>query len=494
MDNLRRLLLGAVIFYCSALPALAVDMSSTQTLLKPAATGVPWSTSEIAHLRRDIDKIIASAPTLRGSHLGFIAADTATGKILYSRNADDTMMPASNFKLLVGSTALRRLGTDFAYKTEVFSDGTNVYLRGGGDVQLTPKDLDDAAAALATQGIKSLPGAVVTDASYFDSQRYGFGWSWDDLPYYYAPVVTALDLDENVVHIRFKPGATVGAPMQLQVSPVSSTYTIENDATTGPPTSKDTTDIVRIWDKPRTIAITGNYPLGAKESGDVDPAAPDPESLAGDVFVQALQAHGIPVAGGSHSGLTPPGAKLLWSHDSQKFPGLLAQFWYPSDNLMGEVMLKQLGVLPGGSPGTDERGIPVEQAFLKSIGVDPATVTIADGSGLSQYDRITPRDLLAILQADWNGPSRDVVLNALPVAGVRGTLARSYVGTAAEKQVFAKTGSISHVRTISGFLRTRRHGAVTFSFMLNDWMEDPPHASEALEKVHVAIFSRIIKD
>src|SRR5260370_351337 len=69
----------------------------------------------------------------------------------------------------------------------------NIYLRGGGDALLRSKDLDDAAAALAAQGVKSISGALITDASHYDAQRWGYGWSWDDLPYYYAPVVTALE-------------------------------------------------------------------------------------------------------------------------------------------------------------------------------------------------------------------------------------------------------------------------------------------------------------
>jgi PBP4 family serine-type D-alanyl-D-alanine carboxypeptidase len=180
----------------------------------------------------------------------------------------------------------------------------------------------------------------------------------------------------------------------------------------------------------------------------------------------------------------------LFSHASEKLPALLADFWYPSDNLMGELFLKTLGVLKSGAPGTDEHGAAVERDYLKSIHVDPATVTIADGSGLSQYDRITPRDLLAILQSDWNGPYRNIVLDALPVAGVRGTSKSAYLGTPAEKHVFAKTGSISHVRSISGYLRTRRHGAVTFSFMTDDWMEELGD----LAKLRADLFSRIITD
>jgi D-alanyl-D-alanine carboxypeptidase/D-alanyl-D-alanine-endopeptidase (penicillin-binding protein 4) len=159
---------------------------------------------------------------------------------------------------------------------------------------------------------------------------------------------------------------------------------------------------------------------------------------------------------------------------------------------MGELFLKELGVVQGGEPGTDANGRILEQAYLKSIGIDPFTVTISDGSGLSQYDRITPRDLLTILQADWNSPNRDVVLDALPVSGVRGTLKSAYLKTPAERAVFAKTGSISHVRTISGYVITKTHGPVTFSFMVNQWMdEDQPGGAGRLAKVRADLFSHI---
>lgn len=474
-------------------------LGAAPPLQNPAPGGVPWNARQTARLRRDIAHIL-SAPALRGAQVGLLVQDTARGTLLYSQNADQEFMPASNFKLLVGSAALQRLGTNFAFVTNVASDAPaqdgvvsgNIYLHGGGDAHLTAKDLDDAAAALAAQGIKRVNGALVTDPTRYDSQRYGYGWSWDDLPYYYAPVVTALELEEGVVHMTFSPGPAAGTLAVLRVWPQSSAYTIDNELVTGPAGSKDTSEIVRPWNKPDTIEITGSYPLGAKESGDVNPAVPDPQSYAGDVFARALAAHGITVAGGVHDGKMPGTATLLWSHDSEPMPKLMADFWYPSDNLMAELFLKELGVVQAGEPGTDEHGIALEQNFLRSLHINPDTVTISDGSGLSQYDRITPRDLVTILQADWNGPNRKVVLDALPVAGVRGTLEHAYVGTPAERAVFAKTGSISHVRTISGFVQTRTHGPITFSLLINQWMGgQQPGGPEALAKVRAALFSHL---
>lgn len=497
--NLLAFALCTALLVCSPSPAHAAGTSAVAALQRPAPGGRPWSAAQIAAVRKALAAQLR-APTLRGAHVGLLIFDTVRGTPIFARNADDEFMPASNFKLIVGSASLQRLGLGFAFTTTVLADGPvrdgtlegSLYLHGGGDAHLTAADLDAAAAALAAQGIKRVSGSVVTDASYFDSQRYGFGWSWDDLPYYYAPVVSALELEEGTVHIFMTPGSSAGAPVQLRVFPASSAYTIDNRLITGPASSKDTSNIVRPWDEPRTIELTGSYPLGAKESGDIAAAVPDPPSYAGDVFARALAAHGIAVAGAMRAGQAPAGATVLWTHASERLPQLLADFWYPSDNLMGELFLKQLGVVQGGEPGTDANGILLETQFLRSIGVDPATVTIADGSGLSQYDRITPRDLTQILQADWNAPYRDVMLDALPVAGVRGTLRYAYIHTPAEFNVWAKTGSISHVRTISGFVKTKDHGPVTFSFLLNDWMgAQEPGGPAALAKVRAAIFSEL---
>ncbi|HEX5274373.1 MAG TPA: D-alanyl-D-alanine carboxypeptidase/D-alanyl-D-alanine-endopeptidase [Candidatus Rubrimentiphilum sp.] len=494
-----RSIAACLVLALTALPAHAADMSSVASVAKPAPGGVPWKAAQIAALHRTIEKLLAGS-TLRGAQVGFIAIDTVRGNALYSQNADQEFMPASNFKLLVGSTALNIFGTRFAYTTSVVSDGApqngaiagNVYLQGGGDALLTAKDLDDAAAAVAAQGVTSISGSVVTDATHFDNVRYGYGWSWDDLPFYYAPVVTALELEDGVVHMYFSPGAAPGDPASIALQPATGAFTLDNRLVTGEPKSKDTSELVRPWDQPTTIRITGSYPAGAKTSGDVHPAVPDPQSYAGDVFAKALAAHGVTVAGAMQSGKAPSGATVLWNKHSEAMPQLLADFWYPSDNLMGEMFLKELGFRLKGAPGTVGNGIVLENQYLKSAGIDPATVSISDGSGLSQYDRITPRDLLLILQNDWNSPNREVVLDALPVAGVRGTLKGSYKGTIAQGNVFAKTGSISHVRTISGFVKTKTHGPVTFSFMINQWMgEDRPHGAADLATLRGAVLAAI---
>ncbi len=482
--------------------AHAIDMSSVATVVKPKPGGRPWTPAQIASLNRYVDRHILTAPTLRGSLIGLLIVDTVRGTVLYSKNADADFMPASNFKLLVGSAVLRKLGPDFAFVTRVEADTAppdgvvhgNLYLRGGGDALLKAQDLDDAAAALAAQGLRHVDGALITDESHYDSQRYGFGWSWDDMPFYYAAVISALELEDGVVHATMTPGSSVGAPVGLDVWPQTGAFTIENRLTTGPAGSKDTSDLVRPWDAPRTILLTGSYPLGSKTSGDIRAAVPDPATYAGDVFLRALQKRGIVVDGGIRPGVTPSAAQILWTHRSAKLPELLADFWYPSDNLMGELFLKELGVAQAGEPGSDANGIVAEQRFLKSIGVDPASVAITDGSGLSHYDHITPADFVKILQADWNSPYRDIVLNALPVPGVRGTMRKAYTGTPAVGNAFLKDGTISNVRTLSGYVKTKTHGPITFSWQINSWMgREAPTGRAALARLRAQFLSHFVK-
>jgi D-alanyl-D-alanine carboxypeptidase/D-alanyl-D-alanine-endopeptidase (penicillin-binding protein 4) len=174
-------------------------------------------------------------------------------------------------------------------------------------------------------------------------------------------------------------------------------------------------------------------------------------------------------------------------------PQLLSEFWLPSDNLMGELFLKELGAARLGEPGTFANGIAVEDEYLRSIGIDPATLSITDGSGHSAYDRITPRDLVTILQSDWNGAHHSIVIDALPEAGVRGTLKDAFTGTSLDGKVFAKTGTHRHARALSGFLQTDDHGPVTFSLLVNDWLGDDRSGGNAdLRKAQAAVLSAFL--
>ncbi|HEY2553610.1 MAG TPA: D-alanyl-D-alanine carboxypeptidase/D-alanyl-D-alanine-endopeptidase, partial [Candidatus Cybelea sp.] len=273
----------------------------------------------------------------------------------------------------------------------------------------------------------------------------------------------------------------------------SGAFVIENRVTTAAAGSGDTTDVARPWDSPLTIRIVGSYPAGAPESDDLAPSVPDPERYAGDIFLRALRDAGIAVAGGVRSGVTPVRRSTLWQHDSVALPQLLSEFWLPSDNLMGELFLKELGASHAGEPGTYANGIVREQEYLRSLGIDPATVAIADGSGLSVYDRVTPRDLVTVLRSDWNGSARESVLAALPEAGVRGTLKRDFAGSALAGRLYAKTGSMRHTRALCGYIDATAHGPVSFSLLVNGWLGDEePGGAAALAGAEADLLSAFL--
>jgi D-alanyl-D-alanine carboxypeptidase/D-alanyl-D-alanine-endopeptidase (penicillin-binding protein 4) len=457
--------------------------------------------------QRAIDATL-TAKTLIGAHVGILAVDAASGAVLYARGADDDFVPASTFKLIVGSAALARLGRSFTFATEVDAAGSiadgvlngDLYIRGGGDAQLSLDDLDAAAAAVARAGVRQVTGALVGDASRYDAPRYPLGWSIDDIPYEYAAVPSALSLGLNVAHIRVLPGEAIDAPSVLRVEPQTGAFTVENATVTGTRGSPDSTDLARPWDRPQTIRAIGSYPLGAPLSDDLEPAVPDPPAYAADLFVRALAAHGVMVAGGIRFGPAPTGTTSLWTHQSKPLAAVLRDFWPPSTNLIGEQLLEELGsqaarrTIAGSARGTDtrERGISNETDWLRSIGVDPTTLTIADGSGLSEYDRITPRALVTILRADWRGPLRDAVMAALPVAGVSGTLRSTFTHPPLKGAIYAKTGTTNHARLLAGYARTQRGQTVVFALMVNDWMDGSADAQRSLNAARAAVLDALV--
>jgi D-alanyl-D-alanine carboxypeptidase/D-alanyl-D-alanine-endopeptidase (penicillin-binding protein 4) len=253
--------------------------------------------------------------------------------------------------------------------------------------------------------------------------------------------------------------------------------TFSNKTRTVPAGKDDTTDVTT--GPCADIVIFGDVPMG--QPARVNAAVDQPEALALMYFTDALRKRGVeiipppndfvPIPGviDAPYTATAPGTQL-WRLDGEPLATLLADMWLPSDNLIAEELLREIDVVANARAGTLAGGAALERAWLRGFGVDPATITIADGSGLSQYDRITPRALVGVLLHDWRGAGRDTVLNALPVAGMRGDLRNAMRGTAAEGRVFAKTGSMAHVRGLAGYVATRTHGTVIFALSIDDWI------------------------
>jgi D-alanyl-D-alanine carboxypeptidase/D-alanyl-D-alanine-endopeptidase (penicillin-binding protein 4) len=497
------LIAGASIACAS--PALAVDRSLGADVPKPSASGDQWTDAEIAALDANLDIAVAGSKTLAGAHVGAYAIDARDGRVLYERNQDDAFQPASTLKLVVGSAALDKLGPTFRFRTDatienVIVNGTlrgRLTLHGTGDVLLDDAALATLPAALRAAAIDEIAQDVVAAD---DPLQYLPGWALDDLPWSYAAPVTALGYADDRVTVTVTPGAKPGDPVSTQVEPWGATvrdangcaprelsFCIVVSATTGAAATPSTLDALRPIDRPNEVDVTGALAAGAQPEK-LSLAVPSPPRFAAAAARRAIVAGGVrignrePVAARATEDASTP--RVVWSHDSEPLSDLLADLWLPSDNMLAEELLHAVGTEAPAARGTTEAGIAWEKGWLGKLGVDTGSaLALVDGSGLSAYDRVTPRDLVLILRHDWDGPYHDVVLDALPIAGVRGTLKSSFVGTAAERHVFAKTGTLSHVSTLAGYVATAKHGAVIFAFQVDDWVGEAADLSDARGRV-----------
>lgn len=479
--------------------ALALLGAAPAVIVRPQTAGEAWNGSDVSKLHTDVDALLATDTSVRGAHVGVLALETKTGAQLYERNSEDEFQPASTLKLLVGSVALDRLGSAYRFSTRLERLGDRLVIRAGGDPLLVTSDFDAALQALRSAGLTSASGLTV-DASRYATAPYPAGWVWDDFAYDYAAPVSAAALDGNTVTYSIMPADAVGEPVRIAsgrsfVVPDKACPGIVDRATTAPANAAATIDTETLM--PGCAAVTGSLPLGgARET--VDIAVTNPVAHLEAAFIARLNGVGSgftfgngPGSGERTSGGSAGGGALtLWQHDSLPLGTWLGPaLWIPSDNFVAEQLLCEVGYVASGAPGSTAGGLNVERTWLLTNGIDPLTTTLADGSGLSQYDRITPRALVAILQHDWNGPNRELVLDSLPVGGARGTI-EGISGTPAAGRVFAKTGSMSHVRGLAGYLATARHGAVTFAFTVDDWNGDYAQ----LAALRARVLARIVTD
>jgi D-alanyl-D-alanine carboxypeptidase/D-alanyl-D-alanine-endopeptidase (penicillin-binding protein 4) len=480
-------------------PAWAVDRTIGAAVPKPAASGAPWTDLQISALSANLDLALSGAATLRGAHVGVYAIDAHDGRVLFERAQDDLFQPASTLKLVTGSAALDILGEQQRFHTELLLDrstdggGDVLVLRGGGDPFLTKADFAAAADAYAATKPAVVHRQLLIDDRRYAPASYAPGWTWDDFAYGYAPLVSALPFSENTVHLTVTPAATEGKRAVVAADPIGVVGTFVEGcgfgsqlhivplAVTTAAGAENTVDVVR--ERNGCLDVVGTIGLGTAPTT-IDAAVPVPTRFAHDALEREFARNGeaahVEVSSGPDDyagGLaaTRP-ATVVWSHDSEPLSDTLADMWLPSDNLIAEVLLHELalappapGTLPTVGPATFAGGVARETRWLNALGIDASQFALSDGSGMSQYDRITPRALATVLRHDWDGAHRDLVLDDLPISGVRGTLADGFDTSDAAKRVFAKTGSLSRANAIAGYVATTTHGTAIVVFMVDDW-------------------------
>lgn len=492
----------------------------------------PPSTSDVAQFSVRVNQALSDAHAQK-AFWGILVTDRDSGKVLYELNADHFFAPASNAKLFVTAFALAALGPDHHFRTTLETNGAlstegqllgDLILVGRGDPDLsnrkfpfdrkserdgpTEKVLAELADGAVAKGLKEVTGDIVADDTYFPYDPYPEGWAVGDLFFAYGAPVGAIAFNDNIVGIDVLPGAQAGAPATLAVDPAAAGDEFESQITTGAADSKADLAVVR-QPGPKFILLRGTVPPGATPVH-LDLAMIDPAEVAGQTLKQLLEARGVIVRGAVRALHSPPpvvdAAGNPGQPDTTPDPApdraVLAEHISPpllesirltnkiSQNLHAEMYLRTLGRDKFGT-GSTAAGLFVERDFLRDAGIADGDVVLADGSGLSPQDLVTPRAVVALLHYAQTQPWGSDFLATLPVAGVDGTLETRFATGPATGLIHAKTGSIANVRAVSGYATSRRGESLIFSIVVNANPQHGLDATSALDAIASAMIDTL---
>jgi D-alanyl-D-alanine carboxypeptidase/D-alanyl-D-alanine-endopeptidase (penicillin-binding protein 4) len=414
-------------------------------------------------------------------------------------------------KLVTTAAALDAFGPDARIRTTVETAGRldglgrilgDVYLVGRGDPDLSARfapgrpaaAFEEMADALVAAGVRRVEGRVVGHEGAFTGERRGSDWAWDDLAWGYGAEVSALSFADNEVTVTLTPGERVGDPAVLETTPRLGCLSVWSSVTTSeaapPPSGKDAAaeQTVKVQREPGSneVRLSGHVPAGGRWTGEL--SVSDPARCAARALADVLEARGVRVLGGvaTSSGPLPPGARVLAAHDSPTMAEIVRVVNKESQNLHAEMLLRLVGSKAKGE-GSVARGHEAVAELARRLGVPDAGWGLADGSGLSGFDLLTPRGLVALLAAMDRHPCAAAFRESLPIAGVDGTLEERMKGTPAEGRVVAKTGTVRLARALAGYVTTMRGERLAFAIVVNNAEGRGREAVAAIDAIAAAL-------
>jgi D-alanyl-D-alanine carboxypeptidase/D-alanyl-D-alanine-endopeptidase (penicillin-binding protein 4) len=421
--------------------------------------------------------------------------DAGTGAELYARWGSRGTTPASNTKIFTAVAAMKTLGPGYRFKTEVIRRGSvrkgvldgRLYLKGYGDPTARVSDYTSLAKQVRARGITRVTGALVADATFFDGTRYNPSWSTGYASSYYAAQTSALtvapnsDLDSGTILLSYKPG-TRGKAARVSVTPAAAAkyVTISNKTTTTAKGTSTTFSAKRAVGSNK-ITVTGRVALGRSTASTLI-TVNRPDLYAAAVFRAELSKVGVRVDGKTTALATPASSRHRLARDtSMTVSQLLVPFLKLSNNMHAEALTKTMGTLKG-RPGSWSGGLAFTLAYARSLGAPMAGVKLVDGSGLTRSNKITTRAMGVLLYRVQKEQWFPAFYAALPVAGnparmTGGTLRNRMKGTRAANNAHAKTGSLTGVTALSGYVKGADGRRYAFS-MLSQYSGSSPRPVE----------------
>ena len=488
-------------------PAPAVATEPEPSPIPAVVPDVPRAqvrSTTIKELQEDLIAATRSPGVERGTW-GIVVHSLDRDQPLFELNSRALLVPASVAKIVSAVTAADAVGWDFRYETALRATGpvVNGVLRGdlvvvgSGDPTIGGRgddDLGEWASALRAAGIRRIDGRVIGDDDAIEEPRPQLAWTWDDLGYTSGALFGALNVNENRSTITVTPGP-VGGPAVLSLPPLFSYRQVVNRVTTGPAGSAQL-----LWPEQRPgeegLTIAGSIPAGAP-SVVLGVAVGNPTLHAAQVLRARLVEAGIRVRGGAFDvddAMPPPertAGTTIHVHRSRPLFEIVRPMLKESINVYAEAAMR-LNAAPGAFP-TNDAALDGLRRRLESWGVTAADQQLVDGSGLSRRDVVTPTALLTILRRMHAAPDAAPFVSALPVAGVDGSLSGRMRGTAAQNNLRAKTGTMSNIRSLAGYVTTADGENLAFVIMVNNFEGPGPAAVGAIDAIAVrlASFSRL---
>jgi serine-type D-Ala-D-Ala carboxypeptidase/endopeptidase (penicillin-binding protein 4) len=443
---------------------------------------------------------IANRPEFSRSRWGILIQPLSSTTTLYSRDSHKYFIPASNVKLLTTAAALQKLGASFRIRTSVYSgENGNLYIAGRGDPSITVTQLKSLAQQLKQRGISRV-NELIGDDSYFQGNAVNPNWEWEDAQAGYGAPINSLMFNQNAIELILSPQA-IGKPLKVTFAEpkLANRWQIQNNSVTVGQNESEFVEVGRDFGLP-ILRVRGQLKAGA-ESESVYVAVIDPANNFLQHFQQALAAEGIPVqqtlVASSSRNLTQELAQV----ESPPLSELVKETNRESNNVYAEVLLRLLAKVTGKMPvpqqdtgkmpvpqqdtgkmpvpqqdtgkmpvpqeDTSEVGLKELKTALTQLGVNPNSYILADGSGLSRHNLISPEALVQTLRLMANSPAASIYRASLPVAGESGTLKNRLKNTPNRVILQAKTGTLSGVSALSGYVEVPNYEPLVFSIIVN---------------------------
>jgi serine-type D-Ala-D-Ala carboxypeptidase/endopeptidase (penicillin-binding protein 4) len=451
----------------------ATTRTPVRTTTSPAVVGPSWTSPRTASaLSFDLGNILRGKT--RGGTWGVLVVSVTRGDTLFSVNPDALLKPASIMKMMTTGLALERFGPDHTFSTQVLRDGSvsggvlngNLVLRGGGDPTLSLRfwkgqsPTDDLARQIAAAGIRRVTGDIVADESAFDVERVPVGWKSSYLNSAYAAPVSALSLNENLVWIVARPqnGTAV-----VELDPPSATIPLTSNVRVvggggGRIVARRTGEGISVSGTIGARSGPRRYSLVINE----------PPTFAAGALLSSLRKAGIEVTGKVRMGKAQSGAERVAELHSIPMANIVSYMNRESINHFAELLYRDAAIEKDGRPVSSRDALEALREFLSAkTGTRREDVRVADGSGLSEADSITPRSMVHLLGYAHRAPWSSVFHASMPVAGESELMRRRMRSTPAHGNLHAKTGTTNTVASLAGYVTALNGEVLAFAFIYN---------------------------